>query len=176
MNQSDRMRVVFSREEIDRRVRELGQEISERYRGKQLVVVCVLKGAFIFCADLVRVLSIDVEMDFVRLGSYGGGKSSLGKVLFKSDVEISIENKHVLIVEDIVDTGNSMSYLKEVFAARGPLSIAICALLDKKERREANVQVDFSGFHLEKGFAVGYGLDFAEKYRHLDSVLEILPE
>jgi hypoxanthine phosphoribosyltransferase len=174
MNTSEKKRVVFSREVIDQRVRELGEEISERYKGKPLVVVCVLKGAFIFCADLLRTLSIEVEVDFVRLGSYGTGKSSLGKVLFKSDLELSVENKHVLIVEDIVDSGNSMSYLKEVLSARGPASIAICSLIDKKERRDTNVQVDFSGFHLEKGFVIGYGLDFAEKYRHLDSVYEII--
>jgi hypoxanthine phosphoribosyltransferase len=174
MNTSEKKRVVFSREVIDQRVRELGEEISERFKGKPLVVVCVLKGAFIFCADLLRTLSIEVEVDFVRLGSYGTGKSSLGKVLFKSDLELSVENKHVLIVEDIVDSGNSMSYLKEVLSARGPASIAICSLIDKKERRDTNVQVDFSGFHLEKGFVIGYGLDFAEKYRHLDSVYEII--
>jgi hypoxanthine phosphoribosyltransferase len=174
MNTSEKRNVVFSREVIEQRVRELGEEISERYKGKQLVVVCVLKGAFIFCADLLRTLSIEVEVDFVRLGSYGTGKSSLGKVLFKSDLELSIENKNVLIVEDIVDSGNSMSYLKEVLSARGPASIAICSLIDKKERRDTNVQVDFSGFHLEKGFVIGYGLDFSEKYRHLDSVYEII--
>jgi hypoxanthine phosphoribosyltransferase len=173
MNISSRTRVLFSREMIDRRVRELGKEISERYSGKPLLVVCVLKGAFVFCADLLRALDIEAEVDFVRLGSYGTGKTSLGKVLFKSDLEVSIENKHVLIVEDIVDSGHSMSYLKEVFSARGPASIAICSLIDKSERRDVNVQVDFSGFHLEKGFVVGYGLDYAEKYRHLDSVHEI---
>jgi hypoxanthine phosphoribosyltransferase len=174
MNRDDRMHVLFHRTLIEKRVHELGRNISEQYRGKQLIVVCVLKGAFIFCADLLRVLSIPTEVDFVRLGSYGTAKTRLGKVIFKSDLEVSIENKHVLIVEDIVDTGHSMSYLKEVLSARGPASIAICTLIDKKERREVNVQVDFSCFHLEKGFVVGYGLDCAEKFRHLDSVYEII--
>lgn len=164
---------VIDKEEIRTRVRELGQAISAKYHQEPLVLVCVLKGAFIFFADLVRELSIEPELDFVRLASYGKGTSRVGKVVFAKDMEVSIEDKHVVIVEDIVDTGHSMQYLKEVFTTRSPKSIAVCALIDKRERREVEIVVDFCGFPLEKGFLVGYGMDHAEKYRCLDGVYEM---
>lgn len=169
-------RVVFDKDVIAKRVRELGQAISRRYKDEPLVCVCVLKGAFVFFADLMRSLDIDPELDFVRLASYAGGTSREGKMIFSKDMEVSIEDKHVLIVEDIVDTGHSMQYLTRVLEARNPRSIAIAALVDKNERRELDVTVDFSGFALDKGFIVGYGLDYDEKYRGMDGVYELVFE
>ncbi|WP_462324597.1 hypoxanthine phosphoribosyltransferase [Desulfoplanes sp.] len=166
--------VVFDKEAIAKRVGELGREISERYGEEPLVCVCVLKGAFVFFADLMRSMTIDPEMDFVRLASYAGGTSREGKMIFSKDMEVSIQDKHVLIVEDIVDTGHSMRYLTRVLEARSPKSIAIAALVDKSERRELEVTVDFPGFVLDKGFIVGYGLDYDEKYRGLAGVYELV--
>ena len=167
-------RVVFDKDVIAKRVAELGREISAKYGDEPLVCVCVLKGAYVFFADLMRTLTIDPEMDFVRLASYAGGTSRDGRMIFSKDMEISIEGKHVLLVEDIVDTGHSMKYLTQILQARHPRSIAIAALVDKNERREIDVVVDFPGFALDKGFIVGYGLDYAEKYRGLDGVYEVL--
>ncbi|RQD63104.1 MAG: hypoxanthine phosphoribosyltransferase [Desulfonatronovibrio sp. MSAO_Bac4] len=167
---------IISGEAIQKRIREMGNEISRDFQGKPLITVCVLKGAFIFYADLIRSLSMDPEMDFVRMSSYGQQTFSSGKVHFSKDMELSIKDKHVIIVEDIVDTGKSISYLSRVLEARGPLSIKICALIDKHERREIPVKVDYAGFVLQKGFIVGYGLDYAEKYRNLSGIYELTPE
>ncbi|MFW6323687.1 MAG: hypoxanthine phosphoribosyltransferase [Desulfovibrionales bacterium] len=171
----DELQVVFSAEQIQDRVKELGAEISAAYQGKQVVMVCVLKGAFLFFADLVRHIDIDAELDFVRLASYGSGKSRFGKVVFSKDMELPVEDKHIIIVEDIVDTGHSMNYLTEVLSKRGPRSITVCALIDKAERREVPVEVGYSGFPVKEGFLVGYGLDHAEQYRNLDGIYEIVP-
>jgi hypoxanthine phosphoribosyltransferase len=167
-------KVVFDKDVIAKRVKELGREISGRYGNEPLVCVCVLKGAFVFFADLMRSLTIDPELDFVRLASYAGGTSREGKMIFSKDMEVSIQDKHVLIVEDIVDTGHSMQYLTRILEARRPRSIAIAALVDKSERRELDVRVDFPGFALDKGFIVGYGLDYDEKYRGLEGVYELI--
>jgi len=167
-------RVVFDKDVIAKRVAELGRQISARYADEPLVCVCVLKGAYVFFADLMRALTIDPEMDFVRLASYAGETSRDGKMIFSKDMEISIEDKHVLLVEDIVDTGHSMKYLTQILQARNPRSISIAALVDKAERREVDIVVDFPGFSLDKGFIVGYGLDYAEKYRGLDGVYELI--
>ncbi|MBT8762437.1 hypoxanthine phosphoribosyltransferase [Desulfohalobiaceae bacterium Ax17] len=167
-------KVVYSQRDIQARVQELGAQISKDYANEPLVAVCVLKGAFVFFADLMRALTIDPEMDFVRLSSYADQTSTTGKVVFSKDMEISVENKNVLVVEDIVDSGHSINYLTKVLEARKPKSIKICALLDKRERREVDVQVDYPGFVLEKGFVVGYGLDYAEKYRNKDGIYELV--
>ncbi len=167
-------RIVFDKERIAKRVDELGRKISATYGEEPLVCVCVLKGAYVFFADLMRSLTIDPEMDFVRLASYAGGTSRGNKMIFSKDMEVSIEGKHVLIVEDIVDTGHSMKYLTQVLTARNPRSIRIAALVDKNERREIDVTVDFAGFTLDKGFIMGYGLDYDEKYRGLDAVYELI--
>lgn len=167
------LEVVFSKEQIEKRVKELGEQITLDYKGQELVAVCVLKGAFVFFADLVRAINLDLEVDFVRLSSYANQKSRTGKVIFSKDMEVPVENKHLLLIEDIVDTGHSMAYLKKVLSARGAKSVKICALIDKKERREVEIKVDYAGFVLEKGFIVGYGLDYAEKYRNLPGVYEL---
>jgi len=161
---------------IQKRVAELGAEISARYRGQPLVCVCVLKGAFLFFADLIRHIEGGPEIDFVRLASYGGSTSRGCQTAFTKDLEADVAGKHVLLVEDIVDTGRSAEFLLRALEGRGAASLKICAFVDKHERREAGVTVDFAGFPIQKGFIVGYGMDYAEKYRELDAVYELVPE
>lgn len=167
---SNSMRCLLSREAIGRRVRELAAEISRDYRGRDLVMVGVLKGAFIFLADLVRELSFPVEIDFVRLASYGGGTSPTGEVHITKDVELSLEGRDVLIVEDIIDIGYTLAFLKKHLTSHKAASVKICCLIDKKERRKVDVPLDYVGFVVEKGFLVGYGLDCGEKQRTLPEV------
>lgn len=156
------------------RVAELAAEIDELYKGETVVVICVLKGAFPFFSDLVRAMKTDVLMDFVRLASYGDGTSSSEHVALTKDVEVSLEGRHVLIVEDIVDSGRSMDFLMRTFSVRGARSIRLATLIDKKERRQFPVRSDFVGFELPSGFLVGYGLDYAERYRALPAIYELL--
>jgi hypoxanthine phosphoribosyltransferase len=163
---------VITKEEIAARVAELGADISREYENKSLLIVGVLKGAFMFLADLVRHVSVPAHVDFVRLASYGS-KDTPGELSFLEDIETPCEGKHILVVEDIVDTGHSMSMLLTVLRSRGAASVKLCALIDKAQRRQAQVTVDFSGFTLAKGFLVGYGLDFAEDYRCLSGVYEL---
>jgi len=170
---SEQLKEIISPERVRERVREMGREISAHYNGEPVVVVCVLKGGCFFFADLVRLLSLDVVLDFVRLASYGQG-TSRGEIVFSKDLETPIRDRHVLIVEDIVDTGRSMDFLRRTLAGRGPKSVMLAALVDKRERREVEVKVDFPGFTLEKGFLVGCGMDFAEKYRGLSGIYEII--
>ncbi len=164
---------------IGRRVAELGAEISARYQGQPLVCVCVLKGAFLFFADLVRHIDLGTggpELDFVRLASYGCSTSRGCQAQFTKDMEVDVVGKHVLVVEDIVDTGRSAEFLLHALERRGAASLKLCAFIDKHERREVGVTVDFAGFPIQKGFIVGYGMDYAEKYRELDAVYELVPE
>ncbi|MBQ3059402.1 MAG: hypoxanthine phosphoribosyltransferase [Desulfovibrio sp.] len=171
------LRVVFSAEQIAARVREVAAQVDACYGEETLVVVCVLKGGFVFFSDLVRCLqNRNVELDFVRLASYGKSDVSSGHVIFSKDVESDISGKHVLIVEDIVDSGRSMRFLLDQFAARRPRSLRLATLVDKHERRQNTVKADFIGFSLERGFIVGYGLDYAERFRALPGVYEIIPE
>lgn len=160
---------LFNRPQIEARVRELGREISAHYGDEPLVCVCVLKGAYVFFADLMRSLSIHPFVDFVRLSSYAD-QTSRSRMVFSKDLEIDINDKHVLVVEDVVDTGHSIQFLLKVLEARQPRSIRVAAMVDKTERREVDVAVDFPGFHLEEGYIVGYGLDYAEQYRELDGI------
>lgn len=173
---ADTLKVVIDSETLHKRVAELGAEVSAHYQGKPLVVVCVLKGAFLFFADLVRCIKNDaLEIDFVRMASYGSGTSRGRQTIFSKDMEVDVAGKHVLLVEDIVDTGHSAEFLLEVLDKRGAESVRICAAVDKHERREVDLTVDFAGFPLQKGFIVGYGMDYAEKYRELDAVYELVP-
>ncbi len=165
------IRPIFSAEEISARVKELGKEIDAVYGDEPLVIVGVLKGACIFYADLVRTIrNTEVELDFVRVSSYGYSDCSSHSIVMNKDVEIDIQGKHVLLVEDIVDTGHSLQYLYEIFSKRGAKTLRTAVLLNKKERREVKVDFDFVAFTIEDGFVVGYGLDFAEKYRHLPEI------
>lgn len=167
---------IFSEGEIQSRVRELGEMISRDYRGDSVVAVCVLKGAFAFFSDLVRHIDdeVDLQVDFVRLASYSDQTSRSGKMVFSKDMEIDIQGRNVLVIEDIVDTGHSMQYLKKVLDARGPKSVRIAAMIDKTERREVQgLSVDYPGFALSEGFIVGYGLDYAERYRNLGGIFDL---
>lgn len=170
------MRCVYSAEDIARRVGELGAAINAEYAGKPLVVVCILKGAFMFFSDLVRELTVGPEVDFVRLASYGDGMRTSRSVSFTKDVELSLRDKHVLLVEDVVDSGHTIDFLLRQLKARGAASIKVAVLVDKQERREMFVTPDFVGFTLREGYIVGYGLDCAEKYRELPAIYEILSE
>ncbi|SKA91416.1 hypoxanthine phosphoribosyltransferase [Paucidesulfovibrio gracilis DSM 16080] len=172
---SHTLSVLVDADTIHQRVRELGREMGEAYGNEPVVLVCVLKGAFLFFADLARAMTIECEHDFVRLASYGSGTSRGKEMRFSKDLEVPIEGKHVVIVEDIVDTGNSVEFLKHVFAKRRPQSLKVCALVDKRERRELDINVDFAGFNLTgAGFLVGYGMDYAERYRELDAIYELV--
>ncbi len=171
------LKIVFSEEQIRQRVAELAAEINTLYCDEELVIICVLKGGFMFFTDLVRALDLpDMEMDFVRLASYGKSAHSSRTVSFVKDVEISLAGKHVLIVEDIIDTGHTMEFLKRQLAARGAKSLRLAVMVDKQERREVPVTADFTGFALPGGFVVGYGLDYAERYRGLPAIYEVIPE
>lgn len=168
------MQPVYDRERIAGRVCELGAQIDAAYGDEPLVAVCVLKGAFIFFSDLVRAIrNPNLEVDFVRLASYGMNSVSSKHVLFNKDIEVDILDKHVLVVEDIVDSGHTMRFLLDQLSARNPRSIAVAALVDKRERREADVKVDFAGFTLPAGFIVGYGMDYAEHFRNLPEICEV---
>lgn len=169
---ADTMKTVIAAEDIQTRVRELGREITRTYAGRPLTVVCVLKGAFLFFADLVRHIDLELELEFIRLASYGKGTEG-GELVFSKDLETTIKGKNVLVVEDIVDSGRSMDFLKRTLAERKPGSLRIATLVDKYERREVPLEVDFVGFRLEKGFIVGYGMDYAERYRELGAIYEI---
>ena len=170
MRQIAKRTLLYSAEQIQQRVSEIAAEVNALYAGEPLVVICVLKGGFMFFADLVKQLTVKPSLDFVRLASYGKSAVSTRAINFTKDVEIPLEGKHVLVVEDVVDTGHSMQFLTKVLEARSPRSIRIATMVDKAERRETDVHVDFVGFALDKGYIVGYGLDYAEQYRELDSI------
>ncbi len=162
--------VLVSKEAIQAKVRELGKKISEDYKGKELVLVGVLKGGFVFLADLMREITIPVDMDFISVSSYGNSTKSSGVVRIIKDIDINISNKHVLIVEDLVDTGLTLNHLKELFSTRNPLSVKICTALDKPSRRKVEIEIEYGGIEIPDEFVVGYGLDYADKYRNLPEV------
>jgi hypoxanthine phosphoribosyltransferase len=161
--------LIIAQQDIAKRIKELGAAITKDYERGQLLVIGVLKGAFMFVADLVREIQLEMEIDFVRLSSYGMATTS-GRLRFIKDIELDIHNKNILIVEDIIDTGHTLAFLKQSFAERGAHSIRFCALIDKKERREVDVAADYVGFEVQGGFLVGYGLDCREQFRQLPEV------
>jgi hypoxanthine phosphoribosyltransferase len=158
--------VLLTEEEIDKRVSELAKEISEEYRGKDLLVVGILKGAVIFLSDLVKRLEFPVMLDFMAVSSYGKSSVSTGEVRILKDLDYSVEGKDILIVEDIIDTGLTLNYLKDILGKRGAKGVKICTLLDKPDRRTVGVNIDFLGFEIPDEFVVGYGLDYNEQYRN----------
>jgi hypoxanthine phosphoribosyltransferase len=162
--------LLLGREVIEARVRELAEIISRDYAGRELIVIGVLKGAFVFMADLIRCLSIPCRVDFVRLASYGAATASSGKVLLTKDLDTSIRGKDVLIVEDIVDTGCTLSFLVDWLRERNPRTLKVCAFLDKKGRRKVPFDADYVGFSIKDDFVVGYGLDFNEMSRFLPEI------
>ena len=166
------LKPLISEEAIQTRVKEMAGEISILYKDEPLVVVCVLKGASFFYIDLCRCMNCAIDMDFIAVSSYGSAAQRSKTITFTKDVEIPLEGKHVLIVEDIVDTGHSMDFLYRQFQARGARSLRLAVLVDKNERREVPVTSHFVGFTLPSGFVVGYGLDYAESYRELPAIYE----
>jgi hypoxanthine phosphoribosyltransferase len=161
------MRVLYTADEIAGKVAELGERISLAYQGKDIFIVGVLKGGFMFMSDLVRRINIPVKIDFAKLSSYGNADSPQGDVTIVDDIHEVITGKHVLIVDDIMDTGHSLLAFKKHLLDKGPASVKICTMIDKGERREASISPDYYGFRITEGFVVGYGLDFAENYRAL---------
>jgi len=159
------MEVLLSTAEIAARVRAIGSEISEDYSGKSIVLIGVLKGAAIFLADLARAIEIDNTFDFVAVSSYGRAKVTSGAVKLIKDIDDSIEGRHVILVEDILDTGLTLSYLRAMMLQHGPASLKIATLLDKPERRLAPIEADYVGFPIPNRFVIGYGMDYAERYR-----------
>ncbi len=159
--------VMFDKDAIARRIGEMGAQITKDYAGKNLAVVCVLKGSYIFCADLVRSIALPLSVDFLGLSSYSGDTESSGVVRITSDLSRPIEGKHVLVVEDIVDTGLTMEFLLENLRTRHPASVKVCALLEKPSRARAKIPIDYKGFVIPDAFVVGYGLDYDERYRNV---------
>lgn len=165
------MNVLIEAEVIQNRIREMAAEIEAAYpRNEPIHLVCVLKGGFVFMADLVRAMTARVSLDFIAVSSYGSGTKSSGEVRFQKDLDASIEDRHVLLVEDIVDTGRTLKYLQQVLARRAPRTIRTACLLSKPSRREVDVPVEYIGFTIEDRFVVGYGLDYDERYRNLPHI------
>ena len=168
-------KVLVPRKDIKDRTRELASKITKDYRDEQIILIGVLKGGFIFLADLMREIRLPLSVDLITVSSYGSGTESTGVVKLKKDIDINIENKNVLLVEDIVDSGNSVKFLKDMLLNRNPKSVKICSLLDKPNRRKVDVKVDYVGFVIPDEFVIGYGLDYDEKYRELPDICVLNP-
>ncbi|WP_409343904.1 hypoxanthine phosphoribosyltransferase [Paenibacillus sp. MBLB4367] len=164
---NDIQEVLYSEEQIMQKVKELGQQISRDFEGRNLLVICVLKGAFIFMSDLVKSISVPLEVDFMAVSSYGQSTKSSGVVKIIKDLDVPVEGRNVIIVEDIIDSGLTLSYLIDVLERRNALSVSVVALFDKPARRTVDLEPDYKGYTLPDAFVVGYGLDYAEKYRNL---------
>ena len=175
---NDLAKVLIAQQDLARRVREMGEQISADYGDKEPILVCILKGAVMFYADLCRAISIPVSLDFMAVSSYGNRTNSSGEVEIRKDLSVPIDGRHVIVVEDIVDSGFTLSYLMRVLSSRGAASVKICTLLDKPERRAPGIliQADYAGFVIGNEFVVGYGLDYAEKYRNLPYIGVLKPE
>ena len=164
---SEHVRVLLSEEDVDKRIQEIGEQISKDYAGKQVHLVCVLKGGVFFLCELAKRITVPVSMDFMSVSSYGSATKSSGVVKIVKDLDESLKDKDVLVVEDIVDSGRTLSYLLDMLRDRGPKSIKLCTLLDKPERRVVDVNVDYTGYSIPDEFVVGYGLDYDQRYRNL---------
>ena len=168
--------VLLSEDKIRERIAELAREIEKDYQDEDVVMICILRGASVFFCDLVRELDLDVKFEFMSVSSYGSGTTSSGEVRIIKDINIPLAGRNVIIVEDIIDSGNTLSYLKRLLQQRNPKSLKICALLDKPSRRKVELTGDYVGFVVEDHFLVGYGLDYAEKYRNLKDIGILKPE
>ncbi|WP_206459741.1 hypoxanthine phosphoribosyltransferase [Anaerovorax sp. IOR16] len=166
--------ILISEEQLRARTKELGKQITEDYKGESILAVCILKGAVLFMTDLIREIDLDVMIDFMSVSSYGASTKSSGVVRILKDLDTAIEGKNVLIVEDIVDSGLTLKYLKDYLLGRKPKSLKICTLLDKPARRTADVTADYSGFEVGDQFIVGYGLDYNQKYRNLPYITSLV--
>lgn len=166
-------KVLFPGYEIQKKVKQLGNKITIDYADKELIIVCILKGAVIFLTDLIKYIDLPVIIDFMSISSYGFKTADTGVVKITKDLDENIEGRHVLIVEDIIDTGLTLSYMIRNLRAREPASIEICTLIDRAVRRIAKIDIKYSGFKLEEKYVVGYGLDYKQKYRNLESIYEL---
>ena len=164
---AEHVRVMLSEEEVDRRIQEIGAQISRDYEGKEIHLICVLKGGSFFMCELAKRITVPVSLDFMSVSSYGGDTKSSGVVKIVKDLDESIKDKDVIVVEDIVDSGRTLSYLMELLQGREPATLRLCTLLDKPDRRVVDVDVDYTGFQIPDEFVVGYGLDYDQKYRNL---------
>ena len=173
---ADKISVLYSEEEITKRIKELGEQISKDYAGKELHIVGILKGATFFACELAKRITVPVTLDFMSVSSYGDSTESSGVVKINKDLDEPLEGREVLVVEDIVDTGNTLAYLLDNLQKRKASSVRLCALLDKPERRVKDVHVDYTGFEIPDKFVVGYGLDYAQKYRNLPYIGIVEPE
>ncbi len=173
---NDVERVLLSEEQLAARIAELGAEITADYDGKEILMIGVLRGAVLFMADLARAIKIPVAIDFMAVSSYGAGTSSSGVVRILKDLDENVEGKHVLVVEDIIDSGLTLNYLVDNLKSRQPASIKICTLLNKPDRRKVDVDIAYNGFTIPDYFVIGYGLDYAEKYRNLPFIGILKPE
>ncbi len=176
MLERDIDRVFFSAQELQDRVAELGRQITADYDGKSPLFVGVLKGSFVFMADLMRCVDTYCDIDFMAVSSYGSGTTTTGAVKINKDLSYDVEGRHVLLIEDILDSGVTLSYLKKFIEGRKPASVSICTLLDKPARRKADIRADYVGFECPDAFIVGYGLDYAERYRNLPYIGVLKPQ
>uniref|UniRef100_UPI0040561EC3 hypoxanthine phosphoribosyltransferase n=1 Tax=Acetatifactor sp. TaxID=1872090 RepID=UPI0040561EC3 len=164
---AEHVKVLLTEEEVDKRIQEIGDQISKDYAGKQVHLICVLRGGVFFLCELAKRITVPVSLDFMSVSSYGGDTKSSGVVKIVKDLDDSLKDKDVLVIEDIVDSGRTLSYLLEMLKDRGPKSLRLCTLLDKPDRRVVDVNVDYTGFQIPDEFVVGYGLDYDQKYRNL---------
>lgn len=164
---SEHVRVLLTEKEVDDRIQSIGDQISRDYAGRQVHLICVLKGGSFFMCELAKRITVPVSLDFMSVSSYGSATKSSGVVKIVKDLDESLKDKHVLVMEDIVDSGRTLSYLLEMLKDRGPASLRLCTLLDKPERRIVDIKVDYTGFQIPDEFVVGYGLDYDQRYRNL---------
>ena len=164
---SEKIHVMIDEETVEKKVREMAAQISREYEGKYLHLICILKGSVFFACELAKRITVPVTLDFMSASSYGDGTQSCGRVKIVKDLDESLEGRDVLVVEDIIDSGRTLSYLLQVLQLRRPASLRLCTLLDKPERRVSPVKVDYTGFEIPDEFVVGYGLDYAQRYRNL---------
>lgn len=173
---ADKITTMYTEDEINKRIAELGAQITKEYAGSSITMICILKGAAAFACELAKRIELPVEMEYMRCSSYGDETESSGVVKIDLDLDRPIRDKNVLVVEDIIDTGRTMNYLLDILRDRGPASVKLCALLDKPDRRIADVSIDYTGFVIPDKFIVGYGLDYAQKYRNLPYIGVVEPE
>ena len=163
----DKISVLIPEEKVNAKIKKLGEQISRDYEGKEVHIICILKGGVFFACELAKRITVPVSLDFMQVSSYGNQTKSTGVVRIKKDLDDTMEGKHVIIAEDIIDSGKTLHYLIPVLEQRNPASIKLCAMLNKPDRREVDVKIDYLGFDIPDEFVVGYGLDYAQKYRNL---------
>lgn len=164
---SEKIKVMISEEEVDKKIVEIAEKINEEFKGQEVHLICILKGSVFFTCELAKRITLPVTIDFMQVSSYGDGTESSGRVRIAKDLDESVEDKNIIVIEDIIDSGRTLSYLMNLLKARNPKSIKLCTLLDKPDRRVVDINVDYTGFVIPDEFVVGYGLDYAQKYRNL---------